>query len=34
MSIMLFNLEADGPTALSNINLAAFTRDPVYAWCS
>ena len=31
MSIVLFNSEVDGPTTLYNINLAAFTRDPVYA---
>jgi len=30
MSIVLFNLEVDGPTTLSNISLAAFTRDPVF----
>ena len=34
MSIVPFNLEMDGPTTLSTINLAAFTRDPVYARCS
>ena len=34
MSVVLFNSELDGSTALSNINLAAFTWDPVYAWCS
>ena len=32
--VVLFNSEVDGPTTLSNINLAAFTRDPVYAQCS
>jgi len=31
MSIVLFISEVDGPTTLSNINLATFTTDPVYA---
>jgi len=36
MYIVLFNSEVDGLTTLSNINLAAFTRDPtrIYARCS
>jgi len=34
MSIVLFDLGLDGSTALSNINHAAFTWDPVYVRCS
>jgi hypothetical protein len=30
---MLFDLKVDGPTALSNVRLAAFSWDTVYAGC-
>jgi len=31
MSFVFFNAELDGPSALSDVHLATFTRDPVYA---
>jgi len=34
MSPMLFYPKLDGPSGLSDVYLAAFTGDPVYAWCS
>ena len=34
MSPMLFYPKLDGPSALSDVHLAAFTGDPVYARCS
>jgi len=34
VSFMFFNAELDGPYALSDVRLATFTKDPVYAWCS
>jgi len=34
MSIVLFDSELDGPSALPNINPATFTLDAVYTQCS
>ena len=34
MSPILFYPKLDRPSALSDVHLAAFTGDPVYAWCS
>ena len=34
LSFMLFYPKLDGPSALSDVHLAAFTGDLVYAWCS
>jgi len=31
---VFFNVGLDGPSALSDVHLATFTGDPVYAWCS
>jgi len=34
MSPMLFNPKLDGPAALTDLHLAAFAGDPLYARCS
>jgi hypothetical protein len=34
MSVVLFDSDLDGSPTLSDINLAAFTRDAVYSRCS
>ena len=33
VSFKFFNAELDGPPALSDVHLATFTRDLVYAGC-